>query len=518
MVNHFSHFIYLYLMSSIVGEHTLDAKKAYERRAASYGVKVKRYHADNGRQAEQIFLDAVEDANQDIKFCAVGAHHQNGIAESQIKILTLVARTLLLHECWHWPEAITTMLQPLAVLDVAELHNVLKLDANGKIPLEKFSGLQGDVGIKYFHTWGCPVYVLDSRLQDGPGKIPKWYPRAWAVIYLEHSIVHANSVALVLNPNTGHVSPQFNCVFYGHFTTVLHMNNVTVPSNWDDSVERSSEEILPERFSVRNIWLTQYQPQTHIPNVQKYLDRQPLDGLSPYESTGEHSGRSEGAPTHENLVQEMPDFEGADLDVVQPQQAHGGDGTTFISTASTNELSKKTELSVRFVDDIPRSPPHEPNLTMSKIVNLEYSSLRRSGRSQNPTQRAKESNNSTVRKMFGLFRMMILATVSNLQSVIPDPRPQIYFLRGFNHLEDVNTIFDNSINFFHAVVFAANQENNQTYTSKDMLFQDDCQQFVDAIMVEVNAHEDRENWTLMKLKEVPMEHYVNGRLSTILDI
>ena len=51
-----------------------------------------------------------------------------------------------------------------------------------------------------------------------------------------------------------------------------------------------------------------------------------------------------------------------------------------------------------------------------------------------------------------------------------------------------------------------------------MLFQDDCQQFVDAIMVEVNAHEDRENWTLMKLKEVPMEHYVNGRLSTILDI
>ena len=97
------------------------------------------------------------------------------------------------------------MLCPLALLTVAERHNVLKFDANGEIPLEKVSGVQGDVGIKHFHTWGCSVYVLDSRLQDGHGKITKWYPRARDVIYLGNSIVHANSVALVLNPKTGHV-------------------------------------------------------------------------------------------------------------------------------------------------------------------------------------------------------------------------------------------------------------------------------------------------------------------------
>ena len=45
----------------------------------------------------KMFLDAVEYTNQEIKFCAVGAHHQNGISESHIKILTLRARTLLLH-------------------------------------------------------------------------------------------------------------------------------------------------------------------------------------------------------------------------------------------------------------------------------------------------------------------------------------------------------------------------------------------------------------------------------------
>eukprot|EP00957_Ditylum_brightwellii_P094683 7210692-Ditylum_brightwellii.AAC.1 len=27
------------------------------------------------------------------------------------------------------------------------------------------------------HTWGCPVYILDARLQDHSRSIPKWDPR-----------------------------------------------------------------------------------------------------------------------------------------------------------------------------------------------------------------------------------------------------------------------------------------------------------------------------------------------------
>ena len=140
------------------------------------------------------------------------------------------------------------MLWPLALLSVAECHNVLKFDANGKISLEKFSGVQGDVGIKHFHNWDYPVYLLDSRIQGGHGKLPKWDPRYRARIYLRLSTVHANSVALFLNPNTGHISPHFHCVFDNHFTTVFHARNGTVPSNWADLAERSSEEILLERF------------------------------------------------------------------------------------------------------------------------------------------------------------------------------------------------------------------------------------------------------------------------------
>ena len=120
---------------------------------------------------------------------------------------------------------------------VSELHNVFKFDADGEIPLEKFSGVQSDVDINTFHTCGFPVYVLDPRLQNGYGKFPKWELRARSGIYLGHSTVHANSVALVLNTNTGHVSPQFHFVFDDHFTTLSQMRNGTVPSNWADLVE-----------------------------------------------------------------------------------------------------------------------------------------------------------------------------------------------------------------------------------------------------------------------------------------
>ena len=56
MVDHFSNFIYVHLITSISGKQTLAAKKSYEWQAASYDVKVNRYHTDNGRYADHFFL------------------------------------------------------------------------------------------------------------------------------------------------------------------------------------------------------------------------------------------------------------------------------------------------------------------------------------------------------------------------------------------------------------------------------------------------------------------------------
>ncbi len=70
-----------------------------------------------------------------ITFCGVGAHHQNGIAESHLKTLTLTSRTLLLHTQRHWPEATTTILFPFALKAEEEIHNTLNFDDEGRSPL-----------------------------------------------------------------------------------------------------------------------------------------------------------------------------------------------------------------------------------------------------------------------------------------------------------------------------------------------------------------------------------------------
>ena len=63
------------------------------------------------------------------------------------------------------------------------------------------------------HPFGCPVFVLLFGLQNVGSMIPKWNPRARVGVYLGHSPCHVGNIALVLNPKTLRVSPQFHIVF-----------------------------------------------------------------------------------------------------------------------------------------------------------------------------------------------------------------------------------------------------------------------------------------------------------------
>eukprot|EP00957_Ditylum_brightwellii_P204609 15340125-Ditylum_brightwellii.AAC.1 len=75
---------------------------------------------------------------------------------------------------------------------------------------EKFANVKIIPELNDEHTWGCPVYVLDQKLQDGTGGLPKWDPRARVGINLGKSRSHSQNVHLILNPRTGHVSPQYH--------------------------------------------------------------------------------------------------------------------------------------------------------------------------------------------------------------------------------------------------------------------------------------------------------------------
>ena len=61
--------------------------------------------------------------------------------------------------------------------------------------------------------------MLDNALQSSQGT-HKWKQHARLGVYLSPSPSHARSVALVLNPRTDHVSPQFHIKFDDFFETI----------------------------------------------------------------------------------------------------------------------------------------------------------------------------------------------------------------------------------------------------------------------------------------------------------
>ena len=124
------------------------------------------------------------------------------------------------------------MLWPFALKAAQDRLNQPNVGLDGKIPDMKFFGIASmSLRLRDFHTFGCPCYVLNSRLQTNPKGVPKWEPRAQLEIYLGLSPAHASNVILVLNPKTGLVSPQFHVIFDDCFTTVPHLRKGTVPPN-----------------------------------------------------------------------------------------------------------------------------------------------------------------------------------------------------------------------------------------------------------------------------------------------
>ena len=71
---------------------------------------------------------------------------------------------------------------------------------------------------------------------------------------LGHSPAHAGSVALALNPTTGHASPQFHVVFDDDFAAVEHVKAGTVPANWSLLGKNSSELATDANFNLAETW------------------------------------------------------------------------------------------------------------------------------------------------------------------------------------------------------------------------------------------------------------------------
>jgi hypothetical protein len=171
--------------------------------------------------------------------------------------MTQTARVLLLHGMRMWPQMVDQMFWPFAIKAAAERMTTLHIDTDGHISESKFYGVNiENTPVKTFHTLFCPCFVLDSRLHNAGSIGPsKWELRSNICVYLRHSPFHARSVALVYNPSTGHVSPQYQVVFNDDFTTEPCMEAGTIPPHWSDLVHSSSELASKQALDIAQAWL-----------------------------------------------------------------------------------------------------------------------------------------------------------------------------------------------------------------------------------------------------------------------
>ena len=130
----------------------------------------------------------------------------------------------MIHAAMHWPEVDDPALWPLAVTHAAWLYNHTPNRESGIAPIEVFTQTKSDCSaIRNAKVWGSPCYVLEPRLTQAGGKIPRWQPRSRRAQYVGVSPDHADNIALVRNLRTGYISPQYHIIFDEWFETTQCM-------------------------------------------------------------------------------------------------------------------------------------------------------------------------------------------------------------------------------------------------------------------------------------------------------
>jgi len=296
-VDQYSGLGFIHLQKTTSADETIEGKEKFEAYAASCGVNVSHYHADNGIFADNKFRQAVRDSQQTLSFCGVNAHFQNSVAERRIRELQDSARTMLIHANRRWPTAIDAHLWPYALRYANDMYNHAPLKRNNNIPpMELFSGTKVAFNPRHAHTFGCPVYVLDNTLQQGK-KVDKWTERSRVGIFLGLSPQHARTVALVLSLTSGLTSPQFHTNYDEGFQTMRRAFGDTPPtSNWQyicgfHRGKAKPSQPTPTTSPADTVAPATSSATTSAPAVQRI---NPVDPGMP---------QQEGAPQQDNVAQ-----------------------------------------------------------------------------------------------------------------------------------------------------------------------------------------------------------------------
>jgi hypothetical protein len=134
-----------------------------------YFCEVKYYHGDIGIFYMEEFWRDCEEKRQSQLFSGVGTQHPNAHAECASQTMMYMARTFMVHTSLHWTErgSDDLSLWSFAVKHLVWVYNCVPNVWSGLTPLELITRERSDY--KYIlrcHVWGCPVFILEAKLQN----------------------------------------------------------------------------------------------------------------------------------------------------------------------------------------------------------------------------------------------------------------------------------------------------------------------------------------------------------------
>ena len=334
-VDHASGWIFHRAQKSISASDTIRGKLLLEREAVEVGTKIKAYHSDNGVFNSEEFRKHCDQLDQTQTFSGVGAKFQNGVAERSILTVCSMARASMLHAALHWPGMKFLTFWPMAMTYAIWIYNQLPQRSSGLSPEELWCRNKSSrTNLKRAHVFGCPVYVLHPKLQDGQS-IPKWNAKARQGVFVGYSTEHSSTVALVYNPSTQHISPQYHVIFDDAFATVPSLaSEVERNETFAKLYETEAREYYIDAADVDAGRITpcdNWDWDLPVPKTPEGADATERNDVSEGDEVTEGADDSEGA---------KGDSEGA-----------VGDNSIGVAPESVSDEVVEVELEVRETDD-----------------------------------------------------------------------------------------------------------------------------------------------------------------------
>ena len=300
------------------------------------------------------------------------------MAERAIGVLQNIARTILLHAMANWPSQISKAYWPFAIRHAAKLHNVSLHNIRSASPWELFTGETPPWSLSDFPVFGSPVYVLHKALQDGTNRA-KWKFRCWKGVYVAHSLQHSGSVALIYNPQTCHVSPQFYELYDEHFSSVAN-HNLTDQAldalyNTDKWIKPSTQadcELPPEYYSD-SFWSNPPE-ETRLPNIGDKRKRPSQSSPEPSIQRPNPSQDQSLVPPEQHSIAQPIDNHDSNNPSTKIQFRYLPESEAFQEWKRQKCINASIPYCARIIPPSPvESPAHQPDLP--SVINVFQAAL-----------------------------------------------------------------------------------------------------------------------------------------------